>query len=92
MRDIPIPNNRVALGGTIGGLVVAMRHSLIRLAMAHGNKAGPWLDELQLLIESEIKGSSCDDLSYEAQAEYVTAALAIVSGLFADVRSELGGG
>jgi hypothetical protein len=89
MTDIPIPDDRFALAGTIGGLVVAFRHTLVTLATEHNNSSGEWLDDLQRLIDLEIKSTSSDNTSYEGQTTYVTAALAVVSGLFSDVREKL---
>lgn len=83
--------DRATLGSLIASLNEAFRLTLGRLAYAHGNQPGEWLDALEEEVTRSIKGTVTENIPIEQEAAALKAGLDLVQGTFAELRSELSG-
>ena len=72
-----------ALGFTVIALNIALEETLKALAEKNGNRAGPWLDEVQELALLRAGARLTDAQDRDAASAAVTA----VEGIFARMRS-----
>jgi hypothetical protein len=72
-----------ALGFTVVAFNVALEEALKALAEKHGNRSGPWLDEVQELALLRARGRLTEAQDPDAAA----AAIAAVESVFARMRS-----
>ena len=74
-----------ALGFTVIALNIALEEALKSLAERNGNRAGPWLDEVQELALLRARGRLTDAQDQDAAA----AAIAAVESVFTRMRAGL---
>jgi len=72
-----------ALGFTVVAFNIALEEALKALAEKHGNRSGPWLDEVQELALLRARGRLTEAQDPDAAA----AAIAAVESVFARMRS-----
>lgn len=82
----PTINNYAAIAGII---VPALRSVLEELAKLHGDKAGAWLDELELRLIADAKGTVTEGLPIEVEAAGLKAGIDVLQATLDVVRNRL---
>ena len=88
-RRIPVEptvNNYAAISGIA---LPALRTVLEELAKTYGNKAGPWLDELEARLIAEAKGTVTEGMPIEAEAASLTIGIDVLQATLDVVRHNL---
>jgi hypothetical protein len=81
--------NRVNLGITIALLLGALEQTLLRLAKFHGNRAGPWLDEIERQFERDLKSGYFLSGPVHLEPKIADDAIALLQVAFINVRRQL---
>jgi hypothetical protein len=83
------PSNLQEAAFIIAALGPAVRTLLDKLAEAHGNKAGPWLDEIEKIIITEAKGTISEDIPIETEASGMGLGIESLNALIQSLRRRL---
>jgi hypothetical protein len=84
-----IPRDEVTLATVMGCLHTSLIASLRSLALAHGNKSGPWLDDLEAEIMGEIKSSYLVGPGIDDEARAFRVAHDLIVDILQQVRAAL---
>ena len=88
MSDKPI-NGEAITSAMLVAFMNAFDKTFDRLAAAHENKPGEWLDELERELVRDIKGSHSQGSSIEEEELATRASFTFLQGIFAQKRANL---
>ena len=90
-RRIDFPQSIASYQAITAIALPALRTVLEELAEAHGNKAGPWLDDLEARLIRDAKGTITEGASIEVEAASLKVGIDVLQMTLDVVRHNLVG-
>lgn len=88
MRRV-IPKDTATLIAVLSAALDAFKVTLLELSRLHGNKPGPWLDQLEAKVLRSIKNTVSEGTTLDEEAAMMPHAIRVVADRFAEFRALL---